>query len=54
MNKAMQIAESFINGNVSWCKEQLLGKRKLTASVALIIKEYWPDDLDRFLRLMSN
>ena len=52
-SKAEQIAESFINGNISWCKVQLYGKRKLTCQVIAWLKEYAPNELESFLRIMS-
>lgn len=52
--RVIEIAESFINGNISWCREQLGGSRKKIAQVAAWLREYVPDELESFLRLMSE
>ena len=53
-NSPEALAESFINGNISWVRAQLAGKRSLTAKTAAFLQEYAPNELASFLRLMSN
>jgi hypothetical protein len=53
MTNVKEIAESFINGNISWAKAQLRGKTSLAFKVAQWLKEYAPEELDSFLRIMS-
>ena len=49
-----EIAESFINGNISWVKKQLLHDTAATASVVKWLKENVPGELDSFLRIMAD
>ena len=49
-----EIAESFINGNISWCRAQLMGKPALLARVALLLEEYPYGDYKGFLKIMGN
>lgn len=52
--KEQEIAESFINGNISWCRKQLKGKPALLARVAMELEEYPYGDYKGFLRIMGN
>jgi hypothetical protein len=49
-----EIAESFVNGNISWTRGVLSGSRRKTAAVTAWLKVYSPSNLESFLRLMSN
>lgn len=49
-----EIAENFINGNISWVKKQLLHDTVATARVAKWLKENVPGELDSFLRIMAD
>jgi len=49
-----EIAVSFINGNLSWVKNKLKGKKRLSFAVALWLREFAPDELNRFLRMMAH
>lgn len=54
MGKAYDLAESYINGNISWVREQIGGSRRLLSSVARVMAEYWPGEVKRFLELMGR
>lgn len=48
--RAFEIAESFVNGNISWVKEQT--KRKATfIAVLWVITEYYPNKVESFTRI---
>ena len=47
-----EIAESFINGNISWVKAQLRTKKDV-AAVATYLRENAPNELKSFLRIMA-
>ena len=49
-----EIAESFINGNISWVRLQLAGRPKKLAAVADWLREHAPNELETFLRIMSR
>jgi len=53
LSKEQEIAESFINGNISWCRNQLKGKPALLARVALLLEEY-PCGHKGFLQVFGN
>lgn len=54
--KAQEIAESWINGNISWCKQQLYGKKALKFQVYEILQGDMPgkcnDDAKNFYRII--
>lgn len=52
--RAEELAESFINGNISWVRAQLAGKRSMTAKVADYLRVMAPEELESFLRLMAR
>lgn len=54
MSQEQEIAESFINGNISWCREQLRGNSNLLIRTVRAMQEYCPEHLDDFLRLMEE
>lgn len=54
LSKEQEIAESFINGNISWCRNQMKGKPALLARVALVLEEYSYGDCKGFLRIFGN
>lgn len=54
LSKEQEIAESFINGNISWCRNQMKGKPALLARVALLLEEYPYGDYKGFLRIFGN
>lgn len=55
-SREQEIAESFINGNISWCREQFKKRngRVMHAKVAYWLREYAPNELESFLRLMGE
>jgi len=51
--RAAEIVESYINGNISWVRDHIRTKKDLIA-VIQEIRETCPDELDRFLRSMAK
>ncbi len=49
---ALEIAESFINGNISWVKGKVRTKKQFVA-VMEALKEIAPMDVDNFIRLCA-
>jgi len=50
-----ELAESFINGNISWVREQLRGNSKISLKTAdIILQDYGKEDYKNFLRLMCT
>ncbi len=49
-----ELANGFLNGNISWTRANLWGSRRWTAAVAAYIQEYSPSSLESFLRLMEG
>lgn len=47
-----ELAESFINGNISYVRDQLSTKQRFI-EVLKIIKEYYPKEEESFIRLMN-
>ena len=50
---AFEIAESFINGNISWVKARTKSKQSFLA-VLKSMKEVCPDSVDSFIRICGN
>ena len=51
-NKVEEIAESFINGNISWVKNKVKNNGKLMLEVREYLNEYSPEKGYRFYRIM--
>ncbi|MDP2730582.1 MAG: hypothetical protein Q8O55_08860 [Dehalococcoidales bacterium] len=51
--RASEIVESYINGNLSWVKENIRTKKDLIA-VIQVIREICPNQLGAFLKIMAN
>ena len=49
---AEEIAESYINGNISWCREQIKKNAKLALEVQQILNEIAPEYGKNFYRTM--
>jgi hypothetical protein len=49
---AEEIAESYINGNISWCREQIKKNAKLALEVQQILNEIAPEYGKTFYRTM--
>ena len=49
-----EIAESFINGNISWCKEQIKNNGKLMLKIREYLNDYSPEEGLRFYRIMTK
>jgi len=49
-----QIAESFINGNISWCKDKIKNNGKLMLMIREYLNEYSPEEGLRFYRIMTG
>lgn len=52
---AQEIAESFVNGNISWVKGMLQGRRRMTLRVLLVLEEMGNphNSVESFKRIMS-
>lgn len=55
MKSNEQIAESYLNGNISWCREQLHKRngRRLQVEVEDLLRDWKPGELATFRRLME-
>jgi len=53
-NKVEEIAESFINGNISWCKDQIKNNGKLMLKIREFLNEYSPEEGYKFFKIMTN
>jgi len=51
-SKYQELAESFINGNISYVRGKV-GNKYTFIGVLKIIKEYYPKEEESFIRLMS-
>ncbi len=51
--RAEELMESYINGNISWVREQIGNDIKLYNEVLEMIMEYKPDEAKTFMRLMT-
>jgi hypothetical protein len=52
--RAEQIAESFVNGNKTWVKQQLEDKTTLSFMVLDAMIELYPDYVESFGKLMRS
>ena len=53
-NRVEEIAESFINGNLTWCKKQVKNNGRLMLKIREYLNEYSPEEGYRFYRIMTD
>ena len=52
VSRAQEIGDSYINGNISWARDEIGGDMKLFKQVSDYIREFEPDKVARFQELM--
>lgn len=54
---ANEYAESFMNGNTSYVRDEIKNSKNpagMAAAVAGELMEHWPEDVQRFINLMNS
>ena len=52
--RSEEIAESFVNGNISWVREQIKNKRGAYVAVLDAMRELFPNEVPSFERLIGR